>query len=149
LSQTTRNSSRIELEADAIEVIAERVADLLSGEKNWELLDAAALAARLKVERDWVYEHAAELGAIRLGDSERGRLRFDLLTVRARLRAAPWKDSEEGRSRGSSRKRKRSPRVVGCGKPERRAGARSANPAAGAKRRCANTSATPRPQHGR
>ena len=34
------------------------------------LVDAAALAAELGVSRDYVYEHAAELGALRLGESK-------------------------------------------------------------------------------
>jgi hypothetical protein len=34
----------------------------------------------LGIERDWVYAHARELGAIRLGGTQ-GRLRFDLREV--------------------------------------------------------------------
>jgi hypothetical protein len=153
MSAATESPSQIELEAEAIEAIAARVVELLSGERNWELLDAAALAVRLKVERDWVYEHAAELGVIRLGESGRARLRFDPSVVRARLGPAV-PDGLHGERSEPRRQRaknlvKRPRRGLDCGKPERRAGARSANPAAGAKRRCANTSATPRPQHGR
>jgi hypothetical protein len=46
-----------------------------------QLLDAAAVARMLGVTRGWVYEHAAELGAIRLGSGTRPRLRFDPLRV--------------------------------------------------------------------
>jgi hypothetical protein len=46
-----------------------------------QLLDAAAVARMLGVTRGWVYEHAAELGAIRLGAGSRPRLRFDPLRV--------------------------------------------------------------------
>jgi predicted DNA-binding transcriptional regulator AlpA len=42
------------------------------------LVDAAALAARLGVSRSWVYEHASELRAVRLGSGKRARLRFDM-----------------------------------------------------------------------
>ncbi len=42
-----------------------------------QLVDAAALAQMLGVTRGWVYEHATELGAIRLGAGARPRLRFD------------------------------------------------------------------------
>jgi predicted DNA-binding transcriptional regulator AlpA len=41
------------------------------------LLDASEAAARLGVGRAWVYRHAAELGAVKLGDGRRARLRFD------------------------------------------------------------------------
>ena len=44
------------------------------------LVDAATLARILDVDRDWVYAHARELQAVRLG-GERGRLRFDLALV--------------------------------------------------------------------
>src|SRR5438067_744311 len=37
--------------------------------------------------RAWVYQHAAELGALRIGYGPRARLRFDLETVIARLGA--------------------------------------------------------------
>jgi len=45
------------------------------------LVDARSLASALGVDRGWVYAHAAELKAIRLGTG-RGRLRFDLDEVR-------------------------------------------------------------------
>ncbi|WP_270006583.1 hypothetical protein [Solirubrobacter deserti] len=48
-------------------------------------VDAATLACTLGVERDWVYARAAQLGAVRLGDGPRARLRFDLEQVRATL----------------------------------------------------------------
>jgi hypothetical protein len=35
------------------------------------------------VSGDWVREHAAELGAIRVGDGPKGALRFDLRRVKA------------------------------------------------------------------
>jgi hypothetical protein len=59
-----------------------------SGRSSPVLLDAAALAAHLSVDRSYVYEHAAELGAIRLGGGPKARLRFDLEDVRRRLNAA-------------------------------------------------------------
>jgi hypothetical protein len=46
-----------------------------------QLLDAAAVARMLGVTRGWVYEHAGELGATRLGSGARPRLRFDPLRV--------------------------------------------------------------------
>jgi hypothetical protein len=47
------------------------------------------LADRIGVERSWVYDNAAELGAIRLGTGDRPRLRFD---VERALDA--WRDRE-------------------------------------------------------
>jgi hypothetical protein len=51
------------------------------------LVDAARLAERLGVSRDFVYAHADELGARRLGSGPRARLRFDLTEVETRLSA--------------------------------------------------------------
>jgi hypothetical protein len=51
------------------------------------LQDAAAIAAFLNVDVGFVYEHAAELGARRLGSGPRARLRFDLTDVRKWLDA--------------------------------------------------------------
>lgn len=45
-----------------------------------ELLTVAELAVRLKVRPSWVYLHAAELGAIKLGKYV--RFRWDLVLVR-------------------------------------------------------------------
>jgi hypothetical protein len=75
-----------ELTPEAIEQIAQRVAAILrehaeraSGHStSGGLLDAAELARHLGVTRTWVYEHASKLGAIRLGDGAKARLRFDL-----------------------------------------------------------------------
>ena len=39
-------------------------------------LDAQEVAQRLGVSREWVYEHADELGALRIGSGPRPRLRF-------------------------------------------------------------------------
>jgi hypothetical protein len=70
------------LSADVmVERIALRVVELLRGEAP--LLDAAAVGRRLGRSRDWVYRHADELGAVRLGDGERPRLGFDPARVAA------------------------------------------------------------------
>lgn len=70
------------LDPDDVEAIAARVAELLGGPVGTRrYVDAARLAEVLGVERQWVYEHSAQLGAIRLG-GPRGRLRFDLEHVR-------------------------------------------------------------------
>lgn len=50
------------------------------------LLSPAELADWLGVERSFVYEHAHELGVLRLGSGPRARLRFDVEEVARRLR---------------------------------------------------------------
>ena len=78
------------------EILAERVAEKLRGApRPEELLDAAQVAERFGVSRSFVYEHAAELGAIRLGASGEGRrprLRFDAAAAAELLRRLPAAD---------------------------------------------------------
>ena len=69
--------TEIELSERSIEAIAKRVVELLESRPvRPGLVDAAELARRLGVTRAWVYEHATELGAIRLGSGPSPRLRF-------------------------------------------------------------------------
>jgi hypothetical protein len=72
-------SARIKLDPQTIEAIARRVVELLEkrGLQNRELVDAAELARQLGIERSWVYSHAIELGAVKLGRGAKPRLRFD------------------------------------------------------------------------
>jgi hypothetical protein len=73
-------SARIKLDPQTIEAIARRVVELLEHRglsAGAELVDAAALARRLGMERSWVYTHAIELGAVKLGSGRKPRLRFD------------------------------------------------------------------------
>lgn len=56
------------------------VADLLGaqgGATTEVLLTPAQVASRYGVSRTWVYAHAKELGAVRLGNGPKARLRFD------------------------------------------------------------------------
>jgi hypothetical protein len=79
------------LHPDDVEAIARRVAELLRDDTAApaaRLVDAATLAAMLGVERDWVYTHARELQAVRLG-GKRGRLRFDVAVVFRSLDVPP------------------------------------------------------------
>jgi hypothetical protein len=71
-----------------IEAIAQRVAELIRTEASLvdqRYVDAATLAHLLAIDRDWVYAHAGELGAVRLGGAH-GRLRFDARAVAYALR---------------------------------------------------------------
>jgi hypothetical protein len=68
------------------EAIARRVVELLrdqdrAGPGCWQTADQVAL--RLGVSRDYVYRHADELGARRLGEGPRAHLRFDPAAVAA------------------------------------------------------------------
>ncbi len=71
-------------ELDALAAaVAERVVERLRDEavppsEPTALLDARALAARLGVSPSYVYSRSSELGAVRLGNGPRARLRFDL-----------------------------------------------------------------------
>jgi hypothetical protein len=70
-----------------VEAIAQRVAELLSEHvsDSFRLLATPVVARMLAVSEEWVREHAAELGAIRVGDGPKGALRFDAGRVRAEL----------------------------------------------------------------
>ncbi len=50
-----------------------------------DLLTVAEVARRLNVSPQWVYAHKQDLGAIRLGDGPKARLRFDAPAVLAEL----------------------------------------------------------------
>ena len=50
-----------------------------------ELLTVEQIAQLLNVSRDYVYDHAEALGAMRLNDAPNGPLRFDPETVAAWL----------------------------------------------------------------
>lgn len=74
------------LDAASIEAVAQRVAELLDERKGERtLIDAAEVARWYGIARSTVYEKASDLGAIRLGNGPRARLRFDPETVAERL----------------------------------------------------------------
>lgn len=79
-------SSTVRLDDASIEAVARRVVELLDeGRRGTGLIDATEVARRYGVSRDWVYDHADELGAIRLGDGPSPRLRFDPARVESAL----------------------------------------------------------------
>jgi hypothetical protein len=71
----------------AAEAVARRVAELVADRirEPVRLVDTRTVARMLAVSEEWVREHAAELGAIRVGDGPKGALRFDAARVRAAL----------------------------------------------------------------
>jgi hypothetical protein len=80
------------LDSEDIEAIAERAAHRVvqmldrPGERAHQLLEAKELARELSVSVDYVYSHAVDLGAMRLGDGPKARLRFDLRTAQRAMR---------------------------------------------------------------
>jgi hypothetical protein len=98
----------LELPDELVEQIAQRAAELalekLRATAPAELVDAATVAAALGCSRDWVYEHADELGGRRIGDGARPRLRFDLAQA---LEA--WQPSTAEQPTRATPKRRRSP----------------------------------------
>jgi hypothetical protein len=93
------------LDHEDIEQIARRVTELIGSSHAPRYVDATDLAQILGVDREWVYEHARRLGAIRLGGPS-GRLRFDVRQVTEAL-AGPDSTARPMRrtSRTSSRQR--------------------------------------------
>ena len=85
-----------ELPPDAVEQVARRVVELLRHDSQAvsdeptttpDLVDAGVLARHFGLTRTWVYENAAQLGAIPVGDGPRPRLRFDLETATQAFRS--------------------------------------------------------------
>jgi hypothetical protein len=83
-------TTAVHLDTESVKAIAHRVAEILRGEDvAAELVDAAEIARRCNLSRDYVYSNAERLGAVKLGDGPRARLRFDPATVAERLSAQP------------------------------------------------------------
>jgi hypothetical protein len=107
----------VTLDHEDIEALARRVAELLerkgvTGDRR--LLNAAELAKRFSIERTWVYRHAIELGALKLGDAPGARLRFDpeiASRVLRRLGEPPAQPTAPP-PRSNPRSRRRLPRKV-------------------------------------
>ena len=75
------DAAEIPLPADQL---AELVAEGL-GRHSARLVTAREVAAHLSVDEGYVYEHAVELGARRLGNGPKARLRFSLTDIDQRL----------------------------------------------------------------
>lgn len=99
--------TREELELLA-DLVAERVADRLAQNRATTpapaLVDAVAVARTLGVSRDLVYARAAELGARRIGDGPRPRLRFVLEEAVAAWTARCPSKGPETQDRPSARR---------------------------------------------
>jgi len=90
------------LSAGDVEAIAEATARKLAefvGErgKTFGLVGPRELAEGLGVSLDYVYAHATELGAMRLGPGPKARIRFDLDGARRALEARPERPRRQRR----------------------------------------------------
>jgi hypothetical protein len=106
----------VRLDPGEAERIAALVVEAVRREPPARYIDATATARMLSVERKWVYEHAEELGAIRLGGPH-GRLRFDRRAVCERMARRPKQDLARGCKPDRPRVRARSP-ASRRGRPE-------------------------------
>ena len=94
------------LSAEDVEAVARRTVELLRGERpaTFALVDARELADRLGVHPSFVYAHATELGAMRLGTGRKARIRFDVDRARqaldARRRRSPGRPRKSGANGG-------------------------------------------------
>jgi len=81
-------AGEVRLAPESVEALARRLAELLAPSQPAgprRLLTAAEVSDWWGVERSWVYAHADDLGARRLGAGPRPRLRFDPDDVAERL----------------------------------------------------------------
>jgi hypothetical protein len=115
-----------------LETLADLIADRLARQPllTAALVDVATVARFLGVEPSFVYEHAAELGVVRLGSGPRARLRFDVEEALARLAScAVIRKSEPPPERVVERKPRRR-RAAGLGTNVELLPIRGARPAA-------------------
>jgi len=91
------------------DLVVDRLAARLDGtrEPTGQLVDAAEIARRFGVSAEWVRTHSIELGAVRLGDGPRPRLRFDVTEVAEALGAREARRGSESTTARSTRQRQR------------------------------------------
>lgn len=131
----------VRLAPESVEAIARRLAELLhepaGAQAPQRLVSAADVAETWGVNRSWVYTHAEQLGARRLGAGERPRLRFDPEEVAERIGALTGREGgDSGRSPGiaggGKNRSKSSPNGAIVGRQTTTAGRRSTRPRPGA-----------------
>jgi hypothetical protein len=107
-AQCEETDVAVTLDREDVEAIAQRVAELLRPRVAIGLVGVDEVVARFGVSRSYVYDHANELGAIRLGDGPKARLRFDLeqvaLTLKATNPAEPRATDRAADRRGRPRR---------------------------------------------
>lgn len=94
----------VQLAPESIEAIAQRVAELVRDPESVQFIDAVEVAHRFGVSRDYVYAHAEELGAVRVGQGARPRLRFDVKKVGERFGSVPRSREPQRENRSAVRR---------------------------------------------
>jgi hypothetical protein len=95
------------LSSEDIEAIARRVAELVGPRGRTGLVGVDRICRDFGVSRSWVYAHARQLGAIRLGPAGVGRkprLRFDLERASEAIRELSGEDDNDERRPAQRRK---------------------------------------------
>jgi hypothetical protein len=99
-------AGELRLDPESIEALARRLAELLApgepAQSRAQLVSAEEVARWWGISRRWVYDHADELGARRLGGGRRPRLRFDPDEVAERLGEPSARGGAGGDERGSA-----------------------------------------------
>lgn len=101
-------TGELRLARPSIEELASHLAELLAAAGSGppeppRQLTAAEVSRLWRIRRRWVYEHSDELGARRLGQGPRPRLRFDPEEVAERLGRPPAERPARRDVRGSRR----------------------------------------------
>ena len=111
----------VELSPESVEAVARRVAEILDDAHpaaGTRLLTAADVASMLNISRDAVYALADELGAHRVGNGPRARLRFDKARIMEAISCSEGKGSTPARTPAKARNRSKAPRERMGTKPE-------------------------------
>lgn len=95
-------------DARIAEAAAQLTIQLLRNEGHVaQMLTAAEVAARLRVERGWVYRHSEELGSIRLGEGPNAPVRFPADRVAAFTAPSDSLESETNERATAAKRRRR------------------------------------------
>ena len=90
----------MKFDPETVELLADALADRLDARalarEGWVI--PQVVAEHLGVEVSYVYQHAWKLGAVRLGDGPKARLRFRLREVDAALTCVPGRGTGEAES---------------------------------------------------
>ena len=98
---------------ETVEVLADLLAERLGRFDGW--VSADRVAEHLGVDRPWVYENAARLGAVKLGDGPRSRLRFKLSIVDSLLAPCSVGRRSQARPKPMAEPKRRRRRAPGSG----------------------------------
>lgn len=86
VSDLTAEVTRLREQVATLSALADRLLDQLGAHDTPdELVDANTLASILSIDPRWIRQHADELGARRLGNGPRPRLRFDVMAAKAAM----------------------------------------------------------------